>query len=795
MAKKNESQQDKINLTVRAAGLGLWEFGDRGRTFLPDSSWLLITGADAAPEFDRNWYFDRVHPEDRDNLELLHRQHLDGYTEELQAIFRFRHENGEWLWVQTFGKTVDGRLIGFDQDITRTRRMELRFNEKLRMEMTISTLMKKLNEHAALDPVLGETLKMTGELLRCSRVYLVLEDEEDSADRQVRLWSRRPTPAERDIASLLGNRRGNWFRNELSAGRPLIYGDIDQFPDEARRELKILKSLDVRSLIAIPLSVDNSFTGWVGADDGERNHDWDDQELYFLTVTAAMLSGAIKRSRMEKSVFREKERAEQASRLKSAFIANMSHEIRTPLNAIIGFSDLLSREVDDPALRSYIATIKSSGRVLLNLMNDILDISKIEAGRMDIIKTDVNLMALLGEIKDIFRVQSTDKGVTCLVEHSGPLPLTVRVDLIRLRQIMLNLMGNAMKFTDEGYIRLSAKGRRKKEGLWDIELSVEDTGCGIPVEAQKEIFESFIQQAQTVEKRYQGAGLGLSISRRLAEMMNGTISVVSEPDKGSVFTLTLKDLEEGDEGAIAGHEEVREYEHPFRTLSGSVLVADDNKTNIRLVTEILGRMGLSVRAAQNGREAVDMAAEDPPDLVLMDIRMPVMDGITAARLIKENPATAAVPVVALTAYQSPEDSSLDTGIFSGYMTKPVHLDKLTEVLSRFCTATDSRTPGPEPENQGDTGADETEGLKPESFSPELVRILKEEIEPIVFEVQDQFILGTARDLAARIIKAGESCGTGDIYRFGKRLSRFVDFFDLGNIEKMLNTLQNVLKGL
>lgn len=796
MPKRKKTDTDKIALTVQAAGLGLWEFGNGGQSFIPDDSWNLITGTGDSGEYPRDWYFDRVHPDDRENLELLHRQHAAGYSGELQAIFRFRHENGDWLWLQTFGKTVGGRLIGFDQDITRTRRMELRFNEKLRMEMTISTLMKKLNQHAAPDPVLDDTLKMTGELFRCSRVYLVLEDE-DSATRQVRLWSRQPHPAEKNIASLIGNRRGNWFRNELSDGRPLIYGDINHFPPEAERELKILESLSVLSFIAIPLIVDNTFTGWIGADDGERRRDWDDQELYFLSVAAAMLSGAIKRSRMEKAVVQEKERAETASRLKSAFIANMSHEIRTPLNAIIGFSDLLAREVEDPALRSYIATIKSSGRVLLNLMNDILDISKIEAGRMDIIRTDVNLKALIREIRDIFKVQCEGKGIECRLETTDPLPSSVLIDLIRIRQIMLNLMGNALKFTDQGYIQLTVQGHKRKKGIWDIDLAVKDTGCGIPAEAQKEIFESFIQQAQSVEKRYQGAGLGLSISRRLAEMMNGTITVASEPDKGSTFTLHLKDVEEGALCPENQPELTGEPVRPFRPRSGVVLVADDNGTNIRLISEILKRMGLTVRTAANGKEAVESAAKDPPDMILMDIRMPVMDGVTAARTIRDNPATARIPVVALTAYQSPEDSALNTETFDGYMTKPVQLEQLAQILDRYCPR----------QEKGDspTGSEHTEHLPesdpgsvpldPARYSPALRKLLKKDIAPLIEELRGQFILGSARDLGARITEAARKHNAGDLLAFGQRLSRFVDFFDLGNIEQMLNTLHNALKGL
>ena len=382
---------------------------------------------------------------------------------------------------------------------------------------------------------------------------------------------------------------------------------------------------------------------------------------------------------------REKRSAEAASRHKSEFLANMSHEIRTPMNAILGFAEILESRVRDPHQRQYLSIIRSSGRSLLMLINDILDLSKIEAGKTELQAHPVNLRSVFQDMALMFRKKVDEKGVDFRMEIDLGMPDLLLIDEARFRQILLNLIGNGVKFTDSGYVKLSAKAKASEKGqhFWTLVVSVEDTGIGIPENQMNRIFEAFEQQEGQSHARYGGTGLGLAISRRLVEMMGGRIAVRSTVGAGTVFEAVFPDLQA--EAVSMSPESPRETGHQALPLLGpaSILVAEDLQVNRELVKAFLQGSAIEVFEAENGRDAVALARSRRPDLILMDMRMPEMDGIEAIRRIRADAEIAGIPVIAVSASTMNDEVDRIREICNDFLSKPVQREELIRTLARF----------------------------------------------------------------------------------------------------------------
>jgi signal transduction histidine kinase/CheY-like chemotaxis protein len=391
-------------------------------------------------------------------------------------------------------------------------------------------------------------------------------------------------------------------------------------------------------------------------------------------------------------------RALEATAAKSAFLANMSHEIRTPMTAILGYVDLLRDEDTTEEQRDeYLDTVRANGQHLLRLINDILDLSKVEADRVEVEHLEVSLAGLIQEVEKIVASRAQEKGLSLEFAATGELPRTIRTDPVRLRQILVNLIGNAIKFTETGGVQVTVRaGHRAGEPI--LHFAVHDTGIGMTDEQIGRLFRPFSQGDASTTRRYGGTGLGLTISRRLARLLGGDIEVESTPGLGSVFTVSI------DPGVTPGDDTIRELRSPDgdevptdgdsadEPLRGRVLVAEDNAVNQKLVRRLLEKNGLEVEVADDGAAAVRKAlnARDERnihDLVLMDMLMPVVDGYEATRMLRDEGYPS--PIVALTAnaMAGDRDRCLAAGC-DDFLAKPIERPELLRVLRQTFAATE-----------------------------------------------------------------------------------------------------------
>ena len=375
--------------------------------------------------------------------------------------------------------------------------------------------------------------------------------------------------------------------------------------------------------------------------------------------------------------------ADAANQSKSNFLANMSHEIRTPMNAIMGMVHLVKRTAITAKQRDYLNKIDSSTHILLTIINDILDFSKIEAGKMTLEKTTFSLDSVLAHLLDTLKLQAEEKNIGIEIEISPETPRYFEGDALRLGQILLNLTCNAVKFTEHGKVTITVESKNTNENAVELLFSVHDTGIGMKEEQINELFQPFSQADSSTTRKYGGTGLGLMISKQLAELMNGNIYVESSYGVGSTFSLNVTLTETSGELYQAQIDEIPAYENQ-NYQEQRILLVEDNEINQQVAVELLTIMGLSVKVANNGQEGVEMALAESFDLILMDIQMPVMDGLTATQTIRAEKTLQNLPIIAMTAHamQGDKDKSLAAGM-NDHLTKPIELNKLVAILNRW----------------------------------------------------------------------------------------------------------------
>ncbi len=513
--------------------------------------------------------------------------------------------------------------------------------------------------------------------------------------------------------------------------------------------------------------------------------------LWKFAVTAFIFLAAMgywnRRLTQEVSLRKNAEmKALQASRAKSDFLANMSHEIRTPMNSVLGFAELLDNMITDPEQKSYVKSIRAGGKSLLGIINDILDLSKIEAGMMSLKPEPVSMQNLFNEISDFFRNRVEQKKLSLTFHLQNDFPSYVLLDGIRIRQILINLIGNALKFTEKGRIdyRLSDVQVRRKSQSVGFSIIVTDTGIGIPEEQQQIIFNKFEQQAGQDHMTYGGTGLGLSICQNLMKMMGGTIRVESVQGEGSSFILKFANISITDPIISKDTQQVL---IPAGFKAAKVLVVDDVEDNRTLIVEHFKGSEMQFHEAINGQSALNLLGQTTVDLIFLDLRMPVMSGYETISAIKQDAKLKHIPVIAVTASVMGEDlEKVEQYGFDGYLRKPVGRQDLFAISTRYLPYQEELEP-----DDGDMRL-ESSVVSMEDLA-QFIEISERELYPEWETVKDRGDFDLIEQFAKRVKEYAGEFAISHMYQYAEELQQFVTSFDIVEVDGMMKQFPSLMQ--
>lgn len=642
--------RELFELAIKGSRDGIWDWDIKNNNLYLSPMWKKMLGYDDDELPNRlETFFNNLHPDDVEMVNNHINNYLNGITKDYTVEFRMRHKDGHYVWILSKGGALRDnngqpyRMAGSHIDITHLKNIEQTMRES---EEKLRFIAENIEE------VFWLRSKDHSKILYINPAY-------------EKIWGRPCSELYEDPNSFM---------------KSVHKDDINTVTKHFNNYLNNNTSFDLEYRIVRP----DGETRWVWARAFKVENE--KSETIYHTGVAVDITD---RKRMEMRLSIAKESAEHASKAKSEFLANMSHEIRTPMNAIIGMSDLLiSTELSDEQ-RRYCEVISSSAESLLAIINDILDFSKIEAGKIDIEIESFNLNTLLLEIQDMFYHQATQKGLKYTTSIDNKLPHKFIGDRGRLRQILVNLVNNAIKFTHTGEIHLSANMNSKFEGYVSLNISVKDTGIGIPKDKIHLLFNAFSQLDTSTTKQYGGTGLGLAISQRLAELMGGKIKAESTYGVGSTFTLTITLQTSEDEEQIPIEDKLYEHETTINSKSKKILVVEDNPLNQLVAKKMLEKMGFSVDLADNGLDAIKALRNYDYSVVLMDCHMPLMDGFETTNLIRNKTEAVRnpnVPIIALTALATKDDCErCKAAGMNHYLSKPISFEKLRDAIIRYLT--------------------------------------------------------------------------------------------------------------
>ncbi|EAT14516.1 transporter substrate-binding domain-containing protein [Desulfuromonas acetoxidans] len=519
---------------------------------------------------------------------------------------------------------------------------------------------------------------------------------------------------------------------------------------------------------------------------------WQSAAIFLVIIAATLwwnrrLKAEVERRRQaEAALLVAKEAAEQATKAKSVFLAHMSHDIRTPLNSVIGFTDILDTLIKDPVQKGYLRSIKIGGKALLGIINDILDLSKIEAGQMVLHRENVNPHQLFRDMEQLFHEQIRHKNLNFVVDVDEALPQSLLVDAVRLRQILLNLIGNAIKFTEQGYVTLRVQKifRDAQCSKLDLQIDVEDSGMGISPDDHESIFQMFQQSKGQDERRFGGSGLGLAICQKLVTMMDGEIHVASELGQGSTFSVILHNIDVGT--MLPVNTELAETHFIFEP--ATVMIVDDVTDNRQLIQAVFRDTAIRVVEAENGVEALERLTEIPIDLVLMDLRMPVLGGEETAERMRHSEVWQQLPIIALTAsVLETELKQLKQRGFDGYLRKPIERVDLLRAVARFL-----------PAQSIDTSADEREQPRCRFSSVEHKRQLEQQMQGFnheVMQIREQGDLSLFDSFVEQLMQLNATYELELLTEYCTRLRQAIEGIDLKEVYGLLGDFPQLVEAV
>lgn len=577
-----------------------------------------------------------------------------------------------------------GGSVTMIEDITARKKAELMLRRRVRQDEMLALVSKQfINDEAG---AIVFALKTAATLLGIERAYVVIRDESSGLFSQLQGWHDEDAPpAPMFQQASLGSLKP--LLDRMRRGYSIRFDTLDALT-AMPETLAAFSQIGVRAAVGVPMIHKGEFIGFVGFECLSADRTWTDKDVNLLETIAEMVAMGAARNAAEATKQAAKEAAEDANRAKSEFLANMSHELRTPLNAIIGYGEILSEDAEELGHEGFLpdlGKITGAGKHLLSLINDILDLSKIEAGKMDLFIEGFDLRAVIDDVVDTLRPLAEENGNAITVSFDEALG-DIENDLTKVRAALVNLLSNAAKFTQNGEISVSALRRRAALGEI-IEISVSDTGIGMTEDQITRLFNSFTQADSSTTRKFGGTGLGLAITKRFCAMMGGDVTVTSEFGVGSTFTITLP--AQASPFEIGSGESMTDLTKPPPPLAAAktalsqriVLVVDDDGETRETIAHTLQRQGFRVETAANGEQGLALARRLKPHAITLDGVMPHLDGWSMLTALKEDPALADIPVIMVSAA-----SDLARGFSLGaahVLSKPVDRARLALILDHY----------------------------------------------------------------------------------------------------------------
>ncbi len=500
------------------------------------------------------------------------------------------------------------------------------------------------------------------------------------------------------------------------------------------------------------------------------------------------------RKKSEQELLEAKNKAEKANQIKNEFLANVSHEIRTPLNSIIGFAEILKGQLEDTEQQESLIIIQKGSHALLDLINNILDLSKIEAGQLKPDYHPINVIGVFKEMKQIFSLRAKAKDLDFKLDIDDNLPESILIDEVRFKQILSNIIQNAIQFTNKGTVRVlvSCDFSSQDQSKLDLIIFIIDTGIGISRDHMETVFNPFESQTRQKNKAFGGSGLGLAISKNLLKMLNGEISVQSEEGKGSEFRIKFKDLEMVSDVNLCSRDKENLDPETIHFHPHTLLLVDDVETNLILLKIFLKEQNLIFIDAKNGREAIDLAKKHLPDIILTDLKMPILSGDEAAAIMKKDVQLRSIPIIVVTASVSEESKERYATLFDGFLTKPINKTKLINILARYLQfSVISADKEDIPMESSDDKVDQPDL----QTVHELIHIIEKELEPVSEELINILSINKLNDLASLALSISEKYQYKPFKYWAARLYEQARKLDLEKIPSTLNQCSVILSDL
>lgn len=793
---KKKQNAERLELALLGSEAGLWDWNIQTGDVFFSERWCSMLGykkEEVVPNVS-SWKT-LVHPDDIAMVGEVLGEHLAGRSKLYKTEHRVKTKSGEWKWILDTGKVIQRdengnalRAVGTHIDVTEKKQYETILRRNLEQQEILSDIALELNSIDNFDVRMIRILEQIGNHSQVSRVYIFEDSKDGKQTSNIYEWSNKGiAPQKEELQDIPYDLIPSW--RFLLTEKGIIHSeDITELPGDIRN---ILEPQHVKSIICYPIWVKGEFFGFMGFDECVRNKKWSKSELETLRTLAGVVANAYERKMMEQSIIEERNRANRANQAKSEFLANVSHEIRTPMNAILGLSEVLLDKIDNSVYKSHLNTILSSGRTLLALINDILDLSKIEEGRLDVEYAAVQFDMILHEIRQVFTPKISDKNLTLEVFVDPSVPSFLMMDEIRLFQILYNLVGNAIKFTDSGYVYIEASCEKsEKSDCVNLKIRVEDTGIGIKADQKEKVFEAFWQQSIHSNRKYEGTGLGLAITRKLVEKLNGNISVVSENGKGSVFTVELKDVEIAQHSNNQNTESENTDDIVFEP--ATVLVVDDIDYNIVVLKNMVDDKNISFLEADSGEMALEMLEKEHPDMIFMDLRMEGMTGFQTCAIIKNDDRYSDIPVIACSASVMNNTIAKTKDSFDGFLRKPVQKMQIISEMMKFLDyhyKEDNRSELPK---EGDMLLKPV--LEPEVLS-EMLDILENDFIPVWKDIKDDLLIYEIESFINNLEERTKDYPCPNLKKYCEALKVGVESFDIDKIETQLHEFPGLIQRL